>query len=59
MRLQKTLNKDVFSGLTEVFQSKGYKALILQDLANATGLKKARLYHLFPRGKKEMEKAVL
>ena len=54
MRPQKTLDEDVLAGLTEVFQSKGYEAASLQDLARATGLKKASLYHRFPGGKKQM-----
>jgi len=59
MRPQKTLDEDVLAGLTEVFQSKGYEAASLQDLARATGLKKASLYHRFPGGKKQMAEAVL
>lgn len=58
MRPQKSSDKDVLSGLTEVFRSKGYEAASLQDLAKATGLKKASLYHRFPGGKKEMAEAV-
>lgn len=59
MRPQKSLDKEVLSGLTEVFRSKGYEAASLQDLASATGLKKASLYHRFPGGKREMAEAVL
>jgi len=59
MRPQKALDKQVINGLTEVFCSKGYEGASLQDLATASGLKKASLYHRFPEGKKEMADAVL
>jgi len=59
MRPQKALDKEVISGLTKVFSSKGYEGASLQDLANAAGLKKASLYHRFPNGKREMADAVL
>ena len=42
-----------------VFRSKGYDGASLNELAEATGLKKASLYHRFPGGKKEMTDAVL
>ena len=42
-----------------VFRSKGYDGASLNELAEATGLKKASLYHRFPGGKKEMTAAVL
>lgn len=58
MRPQKALDKEVIIGLTEVFCSKGYEGASLQDLAAASGLKKASLYHRFPDGKKEMADAV-
>src|SRR5690606_24002241 len=58
MRPQKALDKEVINGLTEVFCSKGYEGASLQDLAAASGLKKASLYHRFPDGKKEMADAV-
>lgn len=58
MRPQKALNNEVLSGLAEVFCSKGYEGASLQDLALATGLKKASLYHRFPNGKQEMGEAV-
>src|SRR5690606_27454940 len=59
MRPQKALDKEVISGLTKVFSSKGYEGASLQDLATAASLKKASLYHRFPNGKKEMADAVL
>ena len=42
-----------------VFRAKGYDGASLNELAEATGLKKASLYHRFPGGKKEMTSAVL
>ncbi len=59
MRPQKVLDKEIVLGLTKVFRSKGYEGASLKDLADATGLKKASLYHRFPNGKKEMAEAVL
>ncbi|WP_422081815.1 TetR/AcrR family transcriptional regulator [Ulvibacterium sp.] len=58
MRPQKVLDKDILIGLTKVFRSKGYEGASLKELAEATGLKKASLYHRFPNGKKEMAEAV-
>ncbi|WP_281986931.1 TetR/AcrR family transcriptional regulator [Aquimarina aggregata] len=46
-------------GLTDVFRSKGYEGASLNDLAEATGLKKASLYHRFPDGKQAMAVAVM
>ncbi len=59
MRPQKVLDEEILIGLTKVFRSKGYEGASLQELAEATGLKKASLYHRFPNGKKEMAAAVL
>lgn len=42
-----------------VFRAKGYDGASLNELAEATGLKKASLYHRFPGGKKQMTDAVL
>ncbi len=58
MRPQKSLDKEVLFGLTQIFSSKGYEGASLQDLATATGLKKASLYHRFPNGKQQMAGAV-
>lgn len=49
----------VVDQLMTVFQSVGYDGASLVDLANATGLQKASLYHRFPGGKQEMASAVL
>ncbi len=59
MRPQKVLDTEILIGLTKVFRSKGYEGASLKDLSDATGLKKASLYHRFPNGKKEMAEAVL
>lgn len=58
MRPQKVLDNEILAGLTKVFRSKGYEGASLKDLSDATGLKKASLYHRFPNGKKEMAEAV-
>lgn len=49
----------MIQGLLSVFRAKGYDGASLSDLAEATGLKKASLYHRFPEGKKAMTAAVL
>ena len=59
MRPQKVLDEDILIGLTKVFRTKGYEGASLKDLSEATGLKKASLYHRFPNGKREMAEAVL
>jgi len=59
MRPQKVLDIDIINGLAEVFRSKGYDGTSLAELADATNLKKASLYHRFPGGKEEMANAVL
>ncbi|WP_420572136.1 TetR/AcrR family transcriptional regulator [Kordia sp.] len=58
MRPQKVLDNDILIGLTKVFRSNGYEGASLKELAEATGLKKASLYHRFPNGKQEMAEAV-
>ena len=59
MRPQKVLDEEILAGLTKVFRSKGYEGASLKELAEATGLKKASLYHRFPNGKQEMAQAVI
>lgn len=59
MRPQKVLEKEILEGLTKVFREKGYEGASLTDLAEVTGLKKASLYHRFPKGKQGMAEAVL
>jgi len=45
--------------LTAVFLSRGYEGSTLAELARATGLGKASLYHHFPGGKEEMVDVLL
>ena len=59
MRPQKVDDQQLMAGLMEVIRSKGYEGASMNDLANATGLKKASLYHRFPGGKQEITEAVL
>lgn len=59
MRPQKVLDIEILIGLAKVFRSKGYEGASLKELSEATGLKKASLYHRFPNGKQEMADAVL
>lgn len=59
MRPQKVEHKELMEGLLLVLRAKGYDGASLSDLATATGLKKASLYHRFPGGKQEMTEAVL
>ncbi|MBX2877416.1 MAG: TetR/AcrR family transcriptional regulator [Saprospiraceae bacterium] len=59
MRPQKVEHKELMEGLLLVLRAKGYDGASLSDLASATGLKKASLYHRFPGGKKQMTEAVL
>ena len=59
MRPQKVQDIQMLNGLMSVFRAKGYDGASLSELATATGLKKASLYHRFPGGKKDMTSAVL
>ncbi|UPG89981.1 TetR/AcrR family transcriptional regulator [Luteibacter aegosomaticola] len=45
--------------LTRIFKEVGYDAASLAVLSEATGLKKASLYHRFPGGKEQMAEEVL
>jgi TetR/AcrR family transcriptional regulator, lmrAB and yxaGH operons repressor len=45
--------------LGKVFRIHGYEGASLSLIAEATGLKRASLYHRFPGGKEEMAEAVL
>lgn len=45
--------------LADVFRDVGYNAASLSDLSKAAGLKRASLYHRFPRGKQQMAEEVL
>lgn len=45
--------------LSATFKDVGYEGASLNGLAEATGLKKASLYHRYPRGKEQMAEEVL
>ena len=49
----------VIEQLLTVFRSVGYDGATMAELAQATGLQKASLYHRFPDGKQAMAQAVL
>lgn len=59
MRPQKIDDARLIEGLMSVLQSKGFEGASLNDLAKATGLQKASLYHRFPGGKNEIAIMVL
>lgn len=59
MRIQKVDPENVEQKLFETFSKLGYDGASMEILAQATGLKKASLYHRFPNGKKEMALHVL
>jgi TetR/AcrR family transcriptional repressor of lmrAB and yxaGH operons len=59
MRTQKVEPENVDQKLFETFSKLGYDGASMELLAQATGLKKASLYHRFPNGKKEMAQHVL
>lgn len=50
---------EVIARLAKVFSDVGYDGASLAQLAEASGLKKASLYHRFPGGKKQMAEDVL
>jgi len=59
MRPQKVDDQQLIRGLMKVIRTKGYDSARLQELAEATGLNKASLYHRFPNGKKQIAEALL
>ncbi|WP_159467688.1 TetR/AcrR family transcriptional regulator [Dyadobacter sp. 3J3] len=59
MPVTKVFPEDVDRKLTEVFTRFGYDGASMELLSQATGLKKASLYHRFPGGKKDMAAHVL
>ncbi|MBV7529267.1 TetR/AcrR family transcriptional regulator [Chitinophaga sp. sic0106] len=59
MRPQKIDDASLIEGLMSVLQAKGFEGASLNDLAKATGLQKASLYHRFPGGKNEIAVMVL
>jgi AcrR family transcriptional regulator len=50
---------ELMNRLSRVFRDVGYDGATLTTLAEATGLKKASLYHRFPAGKEQMAREVL
>ena len=52
-------DEDLMVRLTEVFRELGYEGASLVALSEATGLKRASLYHRFPGGKEQMAREVL
>ncbi len=50
---------ELLARLTGVFQDLGYAGASLVALSEATGLKRASLYHRFPEGKEQMAQEVL
>ncbi len=59
MPTRKVESEDVIGRLTEVFRTVGYDGATLSKLSEATGLRRASLYHRFPGGKREMAETVL
>jgi len=49
----------IVEGLIDVFKHKGYDGASLSDLAAATGIAKASLYHRYPGGKPELGRTAL
>ena len=59
MRNNKVDPENVDQKLFELFSRLGYDGTSMELLSQATGLKKASLYHRFPHGKQEMAQHVL
>lgn len=59
MALPKVEQDVVLGELMNLFRTVGYDGASLAQIAQATGLQKASLYHRFPDGKRAMAKAVL
>jgi TetR/AcrR family transcriptional regulator, lmrAB and yxaGH operons repressor len=58
-RPQTVPDEDLIERLSKAFRTLGYNGASLADLAAATGLSKAGLYHRFPGGKQQMAEEVL
>jgi len=59
MAAVKVFPEDVDRKLNEVFTRYGYDGTSMEMLSQASGLKKASLYHRFPGGKKDMAAHIL
>lgn len=58
-RTSNTPDIELIDRLTDVFRRHGFEGASLTRISEATGLKRASLYHRFPGGKAEMAEAVL
>jgi len=58
-RTARISDNELLRRLTRVFREVGYSGASLSILSEATGLKKASLYHRFPGGKEQMAREVL
>lgn len=58
-RPQSVEDEPLIARLSGVLRSVGYHAASMEVLSDATGLKKASLYHRFPRGKQQMAEEVI
>jgi len=58
-RLASVQDDELLRRLSRVFRTVGYEGASLTMLSEATGLKKASLYHRFPGGKEQMAREVL
>ena len=52
-------NDSLFEKISDAFRADGYEGASLSRLSEATGLKKASLYHRFPGGKEQMASEIL
>lgn len=52
-------NDSLFEKISDAFRADGYEGASLARLSEATGLKKASLYHRFPGGKEQMASEIL
>lgn len=59
MPASKIDDETLLARLTEIFRLHGYEGASLSMISEATGLKRASLYHRFPGGKQQMAEAVL
>ena len=59
MRPKRTSDRDLLLALTALFQEQGFEGTSLSQIAEATGLQRASLYHRFPGGKHDMALAVM
>jgi len=51
-------DEDLLATLTDVFRTRGYEGASLKILSDETGLARASLYHRFPGGKAQMDRAL-